>query len=410
MTIAQPEPAQAVSAAANAPESILCVDDDPNILDALRRQFRNRFRIETALGPEQGLALIEAKGPFAVVISDLRMPGMNGIHFLSAVRTLAPDTVRVMLTGQADLADAIASVNQGAIFRFLLKPSNAVILGKVIEAALEQHRLIVAERQLTQQTLLGCVELLAEVLSIAEPAAFSRTSRILRYVRQLARILKAESSWQIEAAAMLSQIGWISIPSDIAGKVAANQALSAEESSRFREHPSAAARMVERIPRLETVAKIIEAQLGPAPGSGPVPDLGELRGPVSSGGAILQAALEFDGRRSRGLSHADALADMRLRKDRYPAEIIAAMASIEEVESSEPVQNVPLRRLAMGMLLEQDICGRNGMCLIGKGQQITPALLQRLRGFAHAVDQDSLVAVRISELQSISRNAQPALS
>jgi ActR/RegA family two-component response regulator len=382
-------------------ESILFVDDDPHILDALRRQFRNAFRIETAAGPEQGLAAIADRGPFAVVVSDLRMPGMNGIQFLAAVRAQAPDTVRVMLTGQADMADAIAAVNQGAIFRFLLKPSNAIILGKVIESALEQHRLLVAERQLTKQTLLGCVGVLAEVLSIVEPVVFSRTNRILRYVRELAALLKLENPWQIEAAAMLSQIGWISIPSEIAGKVAAHQPLSAEESRRFREHPAAAARLIERIPRLETVAKIIAAQLGP-PGSAPVPAHEELLDPVFFGAAVLQAAIEFDDRRSRGLSHADALADMRLRQNRYPPEIVSAMAGVEAVESSDPVQNIPLKRLAPGMVLEQDICGRNGMCLVGRGQQMTPALLQRLRGFSHMMDADAAVAVRMPRSQAAS--------
>lgn len=390
------------SETAAAAESVLFVDDDPHILDAMRRQFRNSFRIATAAGPEQGLAAIADRGPFAVVVSDLRMPGMSGIQFLAAVRAQAPDTVRVMLTGQADMADAIAAVNQGAIFRFLLKPSSAIILGKVIESALEQHRLLVAERQLTRETLLGCVGVLAEVLSIVEPVAFSRTNRILRYVRELAGALKLENSWQIEASAMLSQIGWISIPSEIACKVAANQTLSPEESRRFREHPAAAARLIERIPRLDTVAKIIAAQLGPAPGSGPVPRLEELRDPVDSGAAVLQAAIEFDERRGRGLSHADALADMRLRKDRYPPEIIAAMARIEEVESADPVQNIALKRLAPGMVLEQDICGRNGMCLVGRGQQMTPALLQRLRGFAHMMDIDLAVAVRMPRSQATS--------
>lgn len=376
-------------------ESILCVDDDANILDALQRQFRKTFRIETALGPAQALALIESQGPFAVVVSDLRMPGMNGIQFLTAVRAIAPDTVRVMLTGQADLSDAIAAVNQGAIFRFLLKPSNAIVLGKVMEAALEQHRLIVAEHQLTRHTLLGCVEVLAEVLSIVEPVAFSRTNRVLRYVRQLAGILHVEASWQVEAAAMLSQIGWITIPGDIADKVATNQALSPEETLRFREHPAAAARMIEKIPRLQTVAKIIAAQLG-APARAVRDSTNDsCNDPISYGAAILRAAIDFDDLRRRGLSHGDAVSSVRLRTDRYAPEVIAALARLESVELAEQSEIVPLRRLAPGMLLEQDICGRNGMCLIGKGQQITATLLQRLHGFAHAIDPELTVAVRL---------------
>ncbi|HTC34615.1 MAG TPA: HD domain-containing phosphohydrolase [Bryobacteraceae bacterium] len=377
-------------------DSILCVDDDPSLLAALQRQFRKTFRIETAISGEEGLAAI-ARKTFAVVVSDLRMPGMNGIQFLAAVRARAPDTVRVMLTGQADMSDAIAAVNQGAIFRFLLKPSSAVILGKVIESALEQHRLIVAERQLTQQTLVGCVEVLSEVLSIVEPVAFSRTTRVLRYVRQLAGLFLLRDSWQVEAAAMLSQIGWITIPTEIANKVATNQSLSGEESRRFSEHPSAAARIIERIPRLEIVAKIIEAQLMPCQ---PTLEPGEVRDPVHFGAAILHAAIDFDERRRAGMSHADALADMRLRAQLYHPEVIAAMTRLEEVEMAELTQLVPIGRLAPGMILEQDICIRNGVCLIGAGQQITATVLERLRGFWHTMDAGLTVSVRVPEAQA----------
>ena len=391
-----------------ASEPILCVDDDPHILAALRRQFRKTFRIEIAIGAERGLAALANRGPFAVVVSDLQMPGMDGIQFLAAARALAPDTVRVMLTGHADLGNAIAAINQGAIFRFLLKPSTAIILGKVLESALEQHRLIVAERQLTQQTLLGCVEVLAEVLSVVEPGVFSRSTRVRRYVRQLTHILNVTASWQIETAALLSQIGWITIPPEIANKVANNQPLSAEESQRFREHPAAAARIIERIPRLETVAKFVEAQLAPPEATKRALDPKAPRDPVHFGAAILRAAIDFDELRRRGLSHIEALADIRVRADCYPLEVISALAQIEEVERAEQTQVVSLSRLALGMILDVDLRARNGMCLIGRGQQITGALLQRLQGFSDVLDTDLKVSVRISERQPVVET--PALS
>ncbi len=379
-------------------DAVLCVDDDPNILDALRRQFRKMFRIETATGPEEGLAAVRTNGPFAVVISDLRMPGMNGIQFLAAVRAMAPDTVRVILTGQADLADAIAAVNQGAIFRFLLKPSSAIILSKVIESSLEQHRLIIAERQLTEQTLIGCVEVLAEVLSIVEPVAFRRTSRVLRYVRQMASAINLAGSWQVEAAAMLSQIGWITIPGDIAEKIATGKPLSPEESCRFREHPGAAARIIERIPRLQTVAKIIEAQLERQPGLSAVVDARAPADPVFAGTAILQAATDLDERLQAGQTHHDAIDGVRARTDTYPKEVIAALEHIERVAVAEQTKVVPLSRLMPGMILEEDICGRNGICLIGRGQQITSTQLQRLKGFSNTLSPDLEITVRIPDL------------
>ena len=382
-------------------ESVLCVDDDPNILAAFQRQFRKTFSIETAIGPEEGLAAITCKGPFAVVISDLRMPGMSGIQFLATVRAKSPDTVRVMLTGQADMADAIAAVNQGAIFRFLLKPSNSIILGKVIEAAIEQHRLIVAERQLTQQTLVGCVEVLSEVLSIVDPVAFSRTTRVLRYVRQLSIMLDLTPSWQVEAAAMLSQIGWITIPADIANKFATNLPMSSEEADRFHQHPAAAARIIERIPRLQTVATIVEAQLGPYQTLGPASEAGAPRDPVRFGAAILQAAIDYDKRLGRGLSHAAAMADMRSRLDHYHPDVMSAIAGMEEVDLAKRTKRVLLSRLAPGMVLEQDICGQNGLCMIGRGQQVTAILLARLKGFAHAMDTDLTVSVRVPDSERL---------
>ena len=103
-------------------DTILCVDDDPNILEAYRRQLRKEFRVETAIGPEEGCRKIESSGPYAVVVSDLQMPNMNGIQFLTKVREQSPDTVRMLLTGNADLNAAVEAVNQGQIFRFLTKP------------------------------------------------------------------------------------------------------------------------------------------------------------------------------------------------------------------------------------------------------------------------------------------------
>jgi DNA-binding NtrC family response regulator len=84
-------------------EKILFVDDDENLLASYQRQLRNKFAVATAPGGEQGLKVIGSEGPFAVIVSDFRMPGMDGVQFLAKAREAAPDTVRVMLTGYADL-------------------------------------------------------------------------------------------------------------------------------------------------------------------------------------------------------------------------------------------------------------------------------------------------------------------
>ena len=132
-------------------EKILCVDDEPNILEAYRRTLRKRFELDVACGGEEALQAIAQRGPYAVLVADMRMPGMNGVELLAKVRQIAPLTVRMMLTGNTDLQTAIDAVNQGHIFRFLTKPCSPEDFANALEAGLEQHRLLTAERQLLTQ-------------------------------------------------------------------------------------------------------------------------------------------------------------------------------------------------------------------------------------------------------------------
>ena len=116
--------------------SILCVDDEVNILEGLQDNLRRKFKVHTASSGTEGLAVLKSEGPFPVVISDMRMPEMNGAEFLSQVRNLYPDSMRILLTGQSDIESAISAVNEGQIFRFLTKPCETDNLVSVIQLAL----------------------------------------------------------------------------------------------------------------------------------------------------------------------------------------------------------------------------------------------------------------------------------
>ncbi len=118
---------------------VLLVDDDAMVLAGLKRHLRNKFRIETALSGEEGLKRIKENGPYAVIVSDFSMPGMNGIEFLCHVKETDPDTVRMMLTGTADMSTAIQAVNEGSIFQFHPKPCPAEILGKAIQSGIDTY-------------------------------------------------------------------------------------------------------------------------------------------------------------------------------------------------------------------------------------------------------------------------------
>ncbi len=236
-------------------EKVLFVDDDPNVLAAYTRILRRQFTLETALGGEEGLEAIESQGPFAVVVADMRMPGMDGIQFLAHVKERAPDTVRIMLTGNADLQTAIDAVNEGNIFRFLVKPCPSETLSHALRAAIEQYHLVTAERELLEKTLTGSVRLLTELLSMVNPAAFSQASRLRRYVRHIAVQLRLPNAWQFEVAAMLSQIGAITLPRQLFEKVQNQQPLTGEERRMYASHPAIGARLLANIPRLESIAR-----------------------------------------------------------------------------------------------------------------------------------------------------------
>lgn len=120
---------------------ILLVDDDLGILEALQRQLRRQFDVRVANDPKEAIRLVLAEGPFSVVVSDLRMPGIDGVSLLFLIRQTAPDTVRVLLTGAGDMEAAISAINQGNVFRFLTKPCSSTTFLRTLEAAVEQYRL-----------------------------------------------------------------------------------------------------------------------------------------------------------------------------------------------------------------------------------------------------------------------------
>jgi CheY-like chemotaxis protein len=133
-----PPPAEPVG-----PLHVLCVDDEPRVLQGLRLHLEPRYRVSTASSGAEALALCVADRP-AVIISDLRMPEMDGTTFLSQVRSQAPATVRILLTGHADVDAAIAAVNQAQVFRLLTKPCRSAQLLGVIEEAQREHRTLSA--------------------------------------------------------------------------------------------------------------------------------------------------------------------------------------------------------------------------------------------------------------------------
>ncbi|MGD9858372.1 MAG: HD domain-containing phosphohydrolase, partial [Planctomycetaceae bacterium] len=247
---------------------VLCVDDDAKILNGIRRQLGGQFDLETAEGPLAAQQLLEQSGPYAVVVSDMRMPEMTGIELLKLIRKTYPDTVRIMLTGESDLNTTINAVNEGNIFRFLSKPCGAEILGTAISDGLRQYQLVTAERELVEGTLKGSVKLLSEMLSLVSPASFGRAARVQRMATKVGEKLGTANLWELEIAALLSPLGCVTVPDAIVEKVSRGERLSAAESEAYETHPRFASKLLKNIPRLESVAQTIEYQSQSFDGTG----------------------------------------------------------------------------------------------------------------------------------------------
>lgn len=120
---------------------ILLVDDDIKLIRSIRRYLRKRFDLDTALSGEEGLEFLKGKNSYAVIVSDYRMPDMDGIEFLARAKMLAADSVRILFTGQADLEAAIRAVNEGEVFRFITKSCTLESLAEGITAGIEKYML-----------------------------------------------------------------------------------------------------------------------------------------------------------------------------------------------------------------------------------------------------------------------------
>ncbi|MCD4691554.1 MAG: response regulator, partial [Calditrichales bacterium] len=236
---------------------ILFVDDEQHVLSSHRRTFRKKYDVVTAMGGEIALETIETKGPFPVVVSDMQMPGMNGVQLLSKIRKIAPDTIRIMLTGNADLNTAMEAVNEGNVYRFLTKPCHPEQLAKIIDSGVRQYQLIKAEQELLNKTLKGSIKVLIDILSIIDQQSFSRTLKLRDYIRKLCKARIISSSWELDISALLSQIGQVTIPSGVISKIHKNEEISDVEKNMLDRVPQVGHDLLANIPRLENISKII---------------------------------------------------------------------------------------------------------------------------------------------------------
>ena len=364
-------------------EKILFVDDEPAALEGYKRALYRDFQVDTAVGGADALAILQRGGPYAVVISDMRMPGMLGAELLSRIKETYPDTVRMLLTGYTDIDAATRAVNQGHIFRFLTKPCEKDLLVASIRAGFEQYRLVTGEKELLEKTLLGSIKVLADVLSAASPEAFGRSMRIANTVQHLLTKFSLASPWRFEAAATLSQLGCVTLETELMQRAYAGVKLSEDEQARFDAHPQAAQQLLAHIPRLEAVAWMIGQQLAREI-SETVPGVADCAD-VVSGAKLLKLAVAYEQLKINVSSKDDVLLRLRVRRNEFEPALVNALLDLKRNGGSDrTLQTVPVGRLRTGMVLGEEIKNTQGVLLVARGQVISSAVLMKLENLARA--------------------------
>jgi CheY-like chemotaxis protein len=303
---------------------VLCVDDEPKVLEGLQRVLHRRCVFLSASGGEDALKLIARSEHIDVVVSDMRMPEMNGAVFLAECRKRSPDTVRLLLTGQADLASAIDAVNEGQVFRFLTKPCPPEQFLEAIVAAVEKGRLAVSERELLERTVEGSVRALTEVIELIHPGTLGSSSRQLERARKVAAQLHVANAWHVEVAAVLSHAGYVILPNDLLARVNAGSALNTKEQGMLVRVPLVLTRVLSGIPHLDVAQRALKYQDRPFESRNGDLDQEDL--PIGS--RILKALSDLATEEARFSGTSNALAELRSRPGTYDPSVLDAIAAV----------------------------------------------------------------------------------
>ncbi len=371
---------------------ILFVDDEDLVLSGYKRNLRNHFTIYTAKSGELGLKIIKEKGPFPVVVSDFKMPEMNGNIFLSKVKTISPDTIRIMLTGYADLPTTIDAVNEGNIFRLLTKPCPLEKLVASINEGIKQYNLVTAEHELLEKTFKGSIKLLTEILSTVNPTAFSRASRFQKFIPQISNLLHIENKWELEVASLLSQIGLVILPTEIVEKKYSNEPLPKEQEKLFLTHPNVGKALLENIPRLKNISEAIYYQLHPYKNLEKNREKSGKDLPVIS--RILKVLNDFDTYTTAGNSFEETITLMKKDEYNYDPDVLVALdVTISGIYEGLSLETVEIQSLQPGVIIASDIKSKNGAVLVTKGMEVTEILKSKLLNYVNLSSIDSKIKI-----------------
>ena len=374
--------------------TLLVVDDDEGNREILSRRLgRQGYTVLTAENGTKALEIARETEELDLVLLDVIMPDLSGYQVLKELK--ADDELRdipvIMLSAMDDIDSVVECILLGAD-DYLSKPFSPVLLKARIGTSLEKRRLALAERELLDKTLNGSVQMLTEVLSLIDPESFGRSQVLLEYMRMVNQSLDLGAPWELEVAAMLSQVGYVTIPPTIVKKIRFGQSLSSTEEHMVSRVVEASSRFLTNIPRLESVAQIILYQNKRFDGLGVPADPIKLD-EIPVGSRILRILNGVAEYRDRGIGRSEAFIQMRRREGVYDLNLINTLEPVlgdittADAKDKEAPKELAVghKQLRLGDELISDIKTLEGTLVVRAGGIVTELLLEKLKNFADMI-------------------------
>lgn len=377
---------------ANPKPRILVVDDDNVLLKIFKHSLdEDQFEFDAAVNGEMALEKFHEGNHYEVIVSDMLMPEMDGVELLKRCRTSWPDTVRILLTGSSDTVLIADAINQADVFRFIPKPIQPRKLNQTVQDAVKHHRLIVCEKECLQNTLVQSVDALVKILEMTNGVAFALTEHVREYALQIGKAIQAPRLWSLEIAALLSQLGCVTIPELTLEHFYWGDNLSPKEDSMVRGHGEAARNILASIPRLEEVAEVVARAARPV-------DLKafEAGDVISIHATIIRFSTEIDMLHRRGRSKEEILQHFRKEPVRYPESLISFFEGCELIATRLVMVELEVDKIKNGMYIHEDVKTREGMLIVSKGYRVNETVRNRLINFSEEGAIDRLIKVLIS--------------
>jgi len=382
-------------------DKILFIDDENDFLTAIERKLRQDYDIIVVTSGKDAIDTLKSDGPIAVAVCDMRLPEMDGVATLEAINKFSPETVRLMLSGNAEQQTVVDAINKGQIFRFLNKPCKAKELRAALEDALIHHESITAEKKLLKTTIAGSVKVLMDVLAMTDPHAFGQATRVREWMHRVAQVMSLKNAWDLEMAATLMPLGLVAVPPDVLAKVREGEYLSNEEQDVFEAAPGAAWRLIQNIPRLNEVATMVYYQSKSFNGDGyPYDD--DISGEdIPFGSRILRILGDLGKITKEGKEPGkEDIDELRENKRQYDPKLLKVVVDIwGHVSSIKAQRDTVAKEVGIDLLMEGDIITEdvrlnNGGLLLSVGHTVTEAHIERMKGIREATGGEGGRAVK----------------